>query len=1249
MIIVERLVSFMSFFLQKGFAKTARNLWGGLLLASLLFASADLHGQTWNPGTANVAVIDSEMDLAFQLEAVSPEIGQPPVPPAPRLVTAQGELAQNQTVVRILNQWGIAEAQFLAYPASVTGGVRVSAGNLFGGAFSIAACPISDTSTREVRIFDQDSLRRASWEPPSDMAAPFVLEVADFYGGARYDEIGLAGRYPTAGSASDIVILNGEGDVQVRRPAPISSFAPGETLHLSRYRGVGGDFLLLQYMVAGRLFLMSARTGLVKEISPDDLAAGVRSFESAFLEETLVAGGDHPSASTLYAVEATDAPARSLDVGARENLFHVHPIAGAESGQLLYDFDDSIDGWTANGAAVCNISHENDHMVFTYLNGSPFDPYATGPVANYDGDTLQEFAAEITVENGPAAGADCAVYWLPQSGGAGRALFNITNGTQIVRVNLADSAAAGSAPHTGAISRIRLDLPEAGTYADFSGATVRINWVAVSDDPAYAPNSAVYSFDDSTDGWGINSSSCALSSEEGQMVLTYLDASPFDPYVNGPIENYNGDTLQEFAAEITVENGPAGGANYAVYWLPQSGGTGRALFNLTNGTQVVRLNLANSAADGSMPHTGTISRIRLDLPESLDYAGFAEATVRVNWLAVTDDPAYTPGDSPWGEYVRKGLFRHLRTDANSPAYSADPDFDNTDYEYWTGGILQNYINATQADYATNVPSVWEPTASHRQFPGAFDGWKAATDTATGLPKYMALTRLNNLASYTEVGNTFEVMTWSPGLPALERLIVWPMREYLLNLAPKFRARPDRMIALEPNHEFEIHVAGDSSVGDYNPAMIEAFRDYVMRRYNTLDKVNARFGTSWASVSEMDAPRNQGRGAWDGYSTSVAWFNEWVNFERRVVSFRILQGLREALLAGFPPQILTTHQIPADYVVGPASGGRITPIEWTLANGCGYGGTRYGVWYDDTENWIQGAKSSGHDTITVGEYHPLTTNQSDATAQLQYMFDNGVNFIHHMFWDDPALDPIGAQAYLTLRDTAGARPGVTGGVGQIRAVYRHSPDWPEARYNIVQVGSGQNRGGVLKSVTSEGKWEGSVYVQPFHAHVEVTPFVAETEMTIADMQWAGGPVGGLRTGDQIEISFQARSSDVDPRLTVLLLHDGVELGGHRDVMVVGNDWRSYRWIVRIQNPMDGIMPVINSGVRDTPTGSAQTIEMRDFRFLVHKERIARMVAGESAGTAHRGGVTFDVLSDDYVGRGGDYSDIPAGADGWHIFE
>ena len=795
----------------------------------------------------------------------------------------------------------------------------------------------------------------------------------------------------------------------------------------------------------------------------------------------------------------------------------------------------------------------------------------------------------------------------------------------------------------------------------FLGATSSVDagwrenrfWIDPVDDSGVTAQGLVSTFDSWQEGWTQTSSACTTSHADGSLVIRYLNATPFDPYVFGPSTPLDAGQFTQLALRIDVAGGPFGNINGTFYYVPEAGGVGAIPFTFFAGIgpQVVRLDLP-ALAPGGTPWDGTISRVRLDIPDAGGtFAAYQNAEARIDWVAITADPAFEPVQGQnvlFSDYVRPMDFRHIRTDASSDNYAPPVDFATEDPADWIGPAFQAWKATSLASYYSGPESVWEPTFSHRQFQQSFTDWREAIDAATGMPRYIALTRLDNPDVFEEIGSFFDTMTWSPGLPELERLLVWPLRAYLRDLAPLFRQDPSKMVALEPNHEFEINIERDDSRGDYNPAMIEGFRSWLFARHTTLSKINSRMGTSFASRAAIDPPRNTGRGAWDTYSTSNTYHQAWIDYQRSIVNWRIAIGMRDALLAGFPPEIIKTHQIPASYAVGDAATtGRITPIDWAMTTGTGFGSTRYGIWYNRADNWVQGAFASGHAMIGCGEYHPLTTNQANATAQLRYMFDNGVHFIHHMTWDNAAFNAVGEQAYRSLTAEDRPRPGVTGGLHGVRPVV-HDFGGEEQRYNIVQIGGSDTTAGLLKSLRPDGRWEGTVYLTPFHQAINITALHDEESRVLSSTQNVTPQVTGLFAGDQVEVRFLARTDDANGAMTILGLHDGIEFGGTRTIVPLTSDWTSHRFVLAVQERMDAIQLILNSGERDTPTGSQQSIELEQFSILVHKLAAARHEYGITSGTPHRGGVTFDVLSPEHEPASTGVSRFPsASPSAWQI--
>jgi hypothetical protein len=641
---------------------------------------------------------------------------------------------------------------------------------------------------------------------------------------------------------------------------------------------------------------------------------------------------------------------------------------------------------------------------------------------------------------------------------------------------------------------------------------------------------------------------------------------------------------------------------------------------------------------------------------NLTRMNFSGATSSVNAGARENKVWVTAFEFPETGTMKKGRLALHQTAMQTAAYAAPeppnsccftggatpcnerppPDFYNTDVAFWSQ--VDDFGDA----YETQLPAVWTVFGGHRhrhEFCGMAHWWREELDPSTGLPRFIALSRNNAPATEQNGSDYFDVFTYASE-PTLDRLNVYPMRTFLRDLAVHYRALPERLIGVEPVHESEVAISipNDGTIGDYNPRMITDFRDHLLRLYGSLTRINQRFGTNFTTLTvnrnlqgAFDAPRalTPTRGSWDTYSVSNHYFKAWVQYQRRAVNRHTSRASAEAMLAGFPAELIKTHQIavPSPFVDQLT---RLPPMDWTFSSGTGAGESSYGIFFNTSGNWLASARSSGQRNLTVGEYQGWTYSLSDAQGQLNYMFNNGVQFIQNMGWQNPAaFQTIQEQALASFTTRTDPRPGAAGGIGEVRAVSALQLNGSRKPYNIVSLSRGAGGSGLLKSIQQNGDFEGSVYTQPFHAHVDISPITFAASKTISTVEYDSGNIAGLDAGDQIEVSFRARTNNANGKMTLVVLHDGSELPQFRRVFAVGGTDQSYRWILRNQFPLDAIKILINSGERDTPTGNAQTIVFSDFSVVKHRERISHVDAGLSDGVAHSGGVTFDVLSADFV--------------------
>lgn len=275
-------------------------------------------------------VIDERLDLASRLQHVKAEgPTRPLVPLAPRLVVGQGDSLRNQTFVRVLNEHGIAEAQFLAFHPRLTGGVRVAAGRFpKQGEVSevvLAATPFSSRGRGEVRLFNEAGGLHAAFTPAVANNKPVLIQAGDFLPGPDHpgDELAVVSERSDAGGATIALhALHGEAlkEVSVEMPS-------GQTLTMSRAVTPENtaDLLWLHAAPDHLIYVVNAGDGSIeKRQLPDGLDRDQRVYPTAFGNNRALAVGDELVLSTLTRVEPNGKTAE-LNAGRLENQFWIFP------------------------------------------------------------------------------------------------------------------------------------------------------------------------------------------------------------------------------------------------------------------------------------------------------------------------------------------------------------------------------------------------------------------------------------------------------------------------------------------------------------------------------------------------------------------------------------------------------------------------------------------------------------------------------------------------------------------------------------------------------------------------------------------------------------------------------------------------------------------------------------------------------------------------------------------------------------
>jgi hypothetical protein len=434
--------------------------------------------------------------------------------------------------------------------------------------------------------------------------------------------------------------------------------------------------------------------------------------------------------------------------------------------------------------------------------------------------------------------------------------------------------------------------------------------------------------------------------------------------------------------------------------------------------------------------------------------------------------------------------------------------------------------------------------------------------------------------------------------AIDRQLLLPSRVAFWRTAPRIRGSGEdasRLIGATSLHEM-------GSPEDYNPGNLRQFRLYAASLFDTIDSFNQRFGTSFPSFDEIDPPRNRDRGEWDSVSRDKKQKNSefgtfWMDYNRMVVmSTRMVEANRDAVLAGLPPEIVKNHR--------PGFGENMGISGMTM--GTGTGGSVYGPYQElaGTRTRVTKVVSSGHWNTTFGEYGANWDSLLNYT-RLKYYWRNGTLCVN--------MQPQQlAETYRMLATDGEPRPGQTGGVGQIVGVSVSTPDGP-VLFNIAQIGAGPERNGLLKSVTADGRFEGSTYVVPFHAKVETVPLVENFSHQGAAKDFAFGPVPVLSHNDQIEFTFVAEAVP-SGKVVCWISQEGVPLPGSRREFDITPGAKPFRYTVRNHFLLRDVKLHIS-----VPSDS---VKITNGQASAQVELVARH--DRQDGVQHRGGVSFALM-------------------------
>ena len=249
--------------------------------------------------------------------------------------------------------------------------------------------------------------------------------------------------------------------------------------------------------------------------------------------------------------------------------------------------------------------------------------------------------------------------------------------------------------------------------------------------------------------------------------------------------------------------------------------------------------------------------------------------------------------------------------------------------------------------------------------------------------------------------------------------------------------------------------------------------------------------------------------------------------------------------------------------------------------------------------------------------------------LKTYWNNGVRMAH-IITVSADYKPAEIYAFQTLMSENKPRPGYTGGTTNTVTV-----GVAGKQYNIVQIGAGANSSstGLLKSIDTTGKWEGTVYLVPFHTKVNSTVITGlSTPVSGTQNQFSTGTLATMKNTDQAEITFNARkTSAARAWVEISVYHQGYLLEDSTTVYELTSTMSAYRYVLSNQLYESGLEVRIIFHTEDGD-GSMDSIVLENLYGTLQTEKANYAYYGQNVADneAHKGGVTFDLLDRDMLG-------------------
>lgn len=417
------------------------------------------------------------------------------------------------------------------------------------------------------------------------------------------------------------------------------------------------------------------------------------------------------------------------------------------------------------------------------------------------------------------------------------------------------------------------------------------------------------------------------------------------------------------------------------------------------------------------------------------------------------------------------------------------------------------------------------------------------------------------------------------------------RERLDRLAACYRAAPDACVGIMPGPP------------DDDPRWrpgTEGFAAFLLRRHHDLPTINRHFRTAFATEAAVEPPAGRGRGAWDRLDAGNAYFVAWQHYREIAAATLLFQAARDALLAGFPPDRVLLPASPRDPGGLPKRAGAVGML---YAAGTGLALDCAAEDLAAADGLLAGAVSSGHGDAVLFRVRPPLPRDVDrllAAAGVRF-FPSGTGLDADLPGQAPQVQVAGP-------------PRSTGASGANPIVLVMGPERPP----------------LLAGITSAGAGDGTVLLTPFRTRIAIEPLAPAPPRILDRDAFTSAPIRDCGPGDQVEITFRARTDQTDAAVTIQVVRsdlpaqdatrrDPVEVPDTRQVFPLGRADTVCRYALRFQIHTGPVQVVIRSTTR-----SGQRVVLEDVQATVQRAGAALPDIDRDLGRPYRGTVAWDVF-------------------------